>query len=130
MLDSSLPSEGELLLLQALWERPSATVQHVHEWVEAQGKQVAYTTVLTQLQRMHKKKLVKRRRSGKQHLYTAVSEQATVEAQLTAQLRDTVFGGSEIRLALSALGSDRRFDTNELDALQGWLAKQKSDTNE
>ncbi|CAH1001211.1 hypothetical protein LEM8419_02110 [Neolewinella maritima] len=130
MSHSKPPSEGELLVLQALWECPVTTVQQVHTWLEEQGKKVAYTTVLTQLQRMHRKGLVDRQRNGKQHLYTAVPERVAVEAQLIAHLRDTAFGGSEIRLALRALGSHRQFDTGELDALQDWLAQQKTDTND
>ena len=119
-----LPSEGELLLLQALWEHPGATVQDVHVWLTANGKEVGYTTVLTQLQRLHKKRLVSRERVGKQHRYQAVTDRAATEAALIDRLSNTAFNGSSVQLALRALGHDQP-TTDELDALERWIAAQK-----
>ena len=124
MADKSLPSDAELLLLQALWEHPKASVQEVHVWMESAGKSVGYTTVLTQLQRMHKKGLVSRERRGKQHQYSAVRDRATTEAALINRLSHTAFSGSPVKLALRALGSDRP-SASELDELERWLAEQK-----
>ena len=124
MPQDPLPSEAELLLLQALWENPDATVQTVHEWIEATGKQVGYTTTLKQLQRMQGKGLVTRRKEGKQHLYRAVPDRATTEAALVERMSNTAFSGSAIRLALKALGSaDPTRD--ELAELERWIEDQK-----
>ena len=119
-----LPSEAELLLLRALWEHPDATVQRVHEWIEAAGKEVSYTTVLTQLQRMHRKGLVTRSRAGKQHQYRAAVDRSATETALVERLSDTVFAGSALRLALKALGTDQP-SVEELDELERWIAEQK-----
>ena len=125
MPQDPLPSEAELLLLQALWENPDATVQTVHEWIEATGKQVGYTTTLKQLQRMQGKGLVTRRKEGKQHLYRAVPDRATTEAALVERMSNTAFSGSAIRLALKALGSaDPTRD--ELAELERWIEDQKN----
>ena len=124
MPQEALPSEAELLLLQALWENPDATVQTVHEWIEATGKQVGYTTTLKQLQRMQGKGLVTRRKEGKQHLYRAVPDRATTEAALVERMSNTAFSGSAVRLALKALGSaDPTRD--ELAELERWIEDQK-----
>ena len=53
------PTEAELDVLRVLWERGPSTVREVHEVVSA-GKDVGYTTVLKQMQVMHRKGLVKR----------------------------------------------------------------------
>ncbi len=119
-----LPSEAELLLLRALWEHPAATVQQVHEWITAAGKDVSYTTVLTQLQRMHRKGLVTRVRVGKQHQYRAAVDRSTTETALVEQLSNTVFAGSALKLAMKALGTDQP-TPEELDALERWIAEQK-----
>ena len=124
MPSNQLPSDAELLLLQALWESPGATVQQVHEWTETAGKSIGYTTVLTQLQRMLKKGLVERERQGRQHHYRAVSDRATTEAALIERLSDTAFSGSPIRLALRALGGDQP-TADELAQLECWIAQQK-----
>lgn len=124
MNNDQTPSEGELLILQVLWDHPDATVRTVHERL-SQYKEVGYTTVLTQLQRMHKKGLVIRNKLGKQHIYRAASERSTVESTLLSRLKDTVFGGSTVKLALRALG-DETPSAAELDELQRWLDQQKN----
>lgn len=124
MAENQIPSEGELLLLQALWEHPGATVQAVHEWASTHGKEVGYTTTLTQLQRMHRKGLVSRDRVGKHHLYSAVADRATTEAALIERMTKTAFGGSPVQLALRALGATSP-TREEIDELSRWLDAQK-----
>ncbi|OAV44147.1 BlaI/MecI/CopY family transcriptional regulator [Lewinella sp. 4G2] len=124
MADNYLPSDAELALLQALWEGPESTVQEVHDWGKRTGREVGYTTVLTQLQRMHRKGLVSRKRDGKQHRYSAVTDRATTEAALVEKLSRTAFAGSPIRLAIRALGNDKP-TAEELNELERWIASQK-----
>ncbi len=119
------PTEAEILILQALWDQPDATVHEIHERV-LQHREVGYTTILKQLQRMLSDKgMVTRRKQGKQHLYRAAYSREMVEGSLLNQLSNTIFGGSSIRLALRALGEDQP-STEELDELQSWLNQQKN----
>ena len=120
-----LPSDAELRILQALWEEPGASVHDVHQWLCTHEREVSYTTVLTQLQRMHKKGLVKRQREGLQHRYRAVGTRTEVEAELIRRLSDKVSDGSAVKLALKALGADRP-SPDELNELQRWLDAQKN----
>lgn len=115
-----------MLLLRALWEHPGSTVQAVHEWVSTHGKEVGYTTTLTQLQRMHRKGLVSRERIGKQHHYYAEADRAATEAALIERMTKTAFDGSAVKLALRALGETRP-TREELDELSRWLDAQKDD---
>ena len=124
MAVNPIPSDAELRILQALWEHPAASVHDVHQWLCTHERELSYTTVLTQLQRMYKKGLVKRTRDGLQHRYSAVPDRAEVEAELIHRLSDKVFDGSAIRLALKALGTDQPTG-EELDELQRWLDAQK-----
>lgn len=124
MTHDNLPSDAELLLLQALWEHPDATVQEVHEWVEAVGKRVGYTTTLTQLQRLHRKGLVSRRKEGKQHLYRAVPDREATEHALVERMSKTTFDGSAVRLALKALGTAEPTQ-DEIAQLEHWIEDQK-----
>lgn len=124
MADQNIPSDAELRLLQALWEQPGSTVQEVHAWGERTGSEVGYTTVLTQLQRMHKKGLVSRERRGRQHYYSAVPDRGETESALVSKLSETAFAGSAIRLALKALGDDEP-TLEDLGALEDWIAAQK-----
>lgn len=124
MANKLTPTDSELLLLEALWNQPNISVQEVHEEV-SKDRDLAYTTVLTQLQRMHKKGMLTRTKVGKQHLYKAVIERESVEDNLLSQLSKRVFGGSKVRLALSALGKDTPTES-ELAELQQWLDEQKA----
>lgn len=58
--------ELEMMVLKHLWEVGSATVLEVQRQVGS-----AYTTILTVLQRLHKKGQVKRYREGRTHIYSA-----------------------------------------------------------
>ena len=118
------PSEAELDILQALWRQQPASVREVHERI-GRRRDVGYTTVLKQLQRMLDKGLVKRRATGKTHRYFTELTQESVQRNLLDRLADTAFGGSAIRLALRALGNERP-SADELDELQRRLDELKN----
>lgn len=121
--DELQPTDAELEILQVLWQAQPATVKTVHEQLAGQ-REVGYTTILTQLQRMLKKGLVTRAREGKVDYYSAVYREREVQASLLDRLVDTAFGGSPLRLVMQALGR-RPASEEELEALQQWLDQQK-----
>lgn len=55
-------------VLETLWQRGESTTPEVHEQV-GRPRSLAYTTILTVLQRLTKKGLVARKRIGRTHLY-------------------------------------------------------------
>ena len=57
----------ERRLLEALWERGDATVR---ELVESGSRDLAYTTVMTTLDRLYKKNLLSRQAEGRAFRYT------------------------------------------------------------
>jgi predicted transcriptional regulator len=58
----------ERQLLETIWDRGSATVR---ELVESGNKGLAYTTLMTTLDRLYKKKLLLRQAEGRAFRYTA-----------------------------------------------------------
>lgn len=69
---------GELegAVMDALWDRGELSTPEVHNLVGA-SRGLAYTTILTVLQRLHRKGLAARRESGKLHVYApALSREA------------------------------------------------------
>lgn len=119
------PSDAELEILQVLWETQPATVKTVHD--ELSGKrEVGYTTILKQMQRMFDKGMVERTKDGKTHWYTAVPEKQEVQQTLTDRLVDKAFSGSAMKMVMHALGQNTT-SKEELDALQKWLDQQKKD---
>jgi len=55
--------------MEEVWKREEATVRDVLEALNAGRKQRAYTTVMTIMNRLDKKGLLRRRKRGKTHVY-------------------------------------------------------------
>ncbi len=119
------PTDAELEILRALWQRGPSTVREVHETL-AVNKEVRYTTTLKQLQVMTDKGLVERDESQRSHVYRAVSGEAETQGQLLDHLLESAFGGSAQQLFMRAL-SRKRASSEELDELRKLLDQQEKD---
>jgi predicted transcriptional regulator len=68
----------ESALMKRIWKVGEASVRDLHAEVSSR---LAYTTVMTTLDRLYKKGLLKRRKAGKAYLYAAaISEEAYRES--------------------------------------------------
>jgi predicted transcriptional regulator len=78
--------------MDCLWTADRAmTVREVHEMLLA-DRQIAYTTVLTTLQRMARKGLLSQQRDERAHRYSVVSSRAEMFAELLADALGVVGG--------------------------------------
>jgi BlaI family penicillinase repressor len=98
------PSDLELQVLSVLWERGSATVRDLLEAVP-DGKKRAYTTMLSVVQVMEKKRLVTHDRDGLTHVYRPTVKKKDVLPPLLRSLTHNIFGGSPARVLQSLLDS-------------------------
>jgi predicted transcriptional regulator len=112
-----LPTPAELTLLQILWKCGPSSVREVHA---ALGRDVAYTSVLKQLQNMHGKQLVTRQDDARAHVYEAAEPRDRVERRAVSDLAARMFGGSPEQLAMRAL-SLRKSSSAELEQLRRLL---------
>lgn len=65
--------ELEARVMEKLWDLGEAPVREVLEALNARAERpLAYTTVMTTLQRLDRKGVVTRRRQGKMHIYAPV----------------------------------------------------------
>jgi predicted transcriptional regulator len=98
------PSRLELEALKVLWTLGSGTVADVRDALMAE-RELAYTTVLTLLDRLAGKGAVCRKKRGRSYVYRpALSREAALEAALH-RLADDFFQGSRDRLAAYLQGS-------------------------
>jgi len=118
------PSEAELEILQVLWKDQPASVREIHEQL-SKTKDVGYTTILKQMQRMFEKGIVTRTKEGKIHLYNAVLKEKNIQKGMLNKLVNTAFKGSKMDLVMQALGN-AKVTPEEIEALQQWLEKQKT----
>ncbi len=63
----------EAPIMRLMWERPAATVRDIFNELNARGRTVAYTTVMTVMSRLATKGLLSRERVGKHHVYRATT---------------------------------------------------------
>jgi predicted transcriptional regulator len=103
----------ELRIMQVLWRLGPCQVQAVQQELEGE---LAYTTVQTMLNVLHKKSRVTRRLSGRAFEYrAAVTEEKTLGSAVT-DLVDRMFGGSPEELVMSLVKS-RQLDAGRLAKL-------------
>jgi predicted transcriptional regulator len=113
------PTDAELDVLRVLWAHGPSTVREVHD-VIARSKDVGYTTVLKQMQVMHRKGLLTRSERFRSHLYEPSQPQSRMKRKLAGALLHQVFGGSARALVQSALAG-RRIDAGELAEIRALL---------
>lgn len=117
--DPIRPSDGELAILRALWDRGPSTVREVHAAL-SEGREIGYTTVLKLMQIMVDKGLATRDESARSHVYRAAQAEEPTQACLLRDLMDKAFEGSAASLVLRAL-SEPPADPAELEAIQALL---------
>ena len=113
------PTEGELEILQVLWDNGQATVREVHENI-LKYKEAGYTTTLKLMQIMFEKGLVKRDDSAKTHIYKANISREKTQTQFVGKMIKSLFGGSSTQLVMQALGNHAP-NKEELDEIQQLL---------
>jgi BlaI family penicillinase repressor len=116
------PTEGEMEILQVLWQKDNCTVREVHEALNK--KDAGYTTTLKLMQIMHEKGLVDRDTNAKTHIYHALVNQEQTQQQLLNKMIANVFNGSAARLVMQALGN-KTASKEEIDLIKEYLDKLK-----
>jgi predicted transcriptional regulator len=116
------PLEQELL--SALWMRGSATVR---EMLDAGGINLAYTTVMTTLDRLYKKQLLNRSADGRAFRYSPRYTQEELEkAAVGETVRQLLGSGEAAALPLSYLvEAVSEHDAGLLDDLQRLLDEKR-----
>ncbi len=126
MAKQTKPTEGELEILQVLWEKGKATVRDVHETILLTKEEAGYTTTLKLMQIMFEKGLVLRNDSAKTHIYQPNVSKETTQNQFVGKMISSLFGGSSTQLVMQALGhhSVSKAELEEIQQLLDNLKKQ------
>ena len=116
---ASRPSELELQVLGVLWDGGPLTARQVLEALP-DGKQRAYTTVLSVMQVMERKGLLTRRVDKITHVWRPAVTRGSVMGPILGTLVRNVFGDSPSR-ALQQLLSDTPVDEQEMAEIKRLL---------
>lgn len=90
----------ELEIMHVLWEQDAANVQTVQRNLK---RELAYTTVQTVLNILHRKGKVQRAMKDRAYFYKAVVSRSHVTGEHMSDILDRLFGGSAESLVMSLL---------------------------
>ncbi len=126
---SSLFGPLELAVLEALWSRSdSLSVRALKE----DFPQVAYTTLMTTLDRLYKKRALVRSKRGRAFLYKTRMTREELQSGLASVVFTTLLGGDVgVRLVLSSfVEAVSQRDELLLDDLEGLLRQRRSESGQ
>jgi predicted transcriptional regulator len=92
-----IPPPLELQCLRALWDLGEGNVRQVREALSP-NRSLAYTTIMTVLDRLARRGAVARRKVGRSFLYAPVVSRDALRRRALEELLDSFFGGSEAEL--------------------------------
>ena len=101
-----IPPPLELECLKILWDLGEASVKDVRDGLTA-NRNLAYTTVMTVLDRLARKGGVARRKVGRSFRYAPVLSRDGVRRLAIRDLVDSFFGGSQEELVAYLRNSNR-----------------------
>jgi predicted transcriptional regulator len=106
--------------MDVLWQKGEATVQEVCDELT---RPLAYTTVMTTLSLLHsKKKVLKRIKRGRAHVYQPLISRDDVSRAVISDLRDVLFADQLPMLVLGLL-EDGNFSREDVKALKAAIHK-------
>ena len=112
----SHPTPAELEVLQVLWDEGPATVRQVMERLNP-ARPRGYTTVMSLLDVMHDKGMLKRKSEGRAFVYSPKVDQTKTLGKMVQDLLSRAFQGSSSTL-VSHLLDQASPDPDELKAIR------------
>lgn len=108
----------ELKVLGVLNSADELGVSDIQAALKKSGHDLAYTTVMTVLVRLHNKHLVVRRKEGRQFLYSAAKKKDNSPFKIFEKVKKSLFGSEKLKPILGLLESDDGLTREELEELK------------
>jgi len=113
----------ELKIMQVLWSDGASNVLHVQQKLKPEDE-LAYNTVQTMLNVLHRKGRVRRSLSGRAYVYRAAASREKVLGQALRDFVKRAFGGSPEALVMSLVKS-RQVDLERIAELSRRLEEEE-----
>ena len=124
MRGSTQPTPVELQALTVLWRLGPSAVPEIREALP-DGRERAYTTVLTVMQNLERKGLVRHSAQGRAHVFEAACDRDAMVRELTSDYVHLVFGG-RLDLAVLAILSAGDLTPEEKTNIEQQLKHQRT----
>jgi BlaI family penicillinase repressor len=124
----SIDDLGELQrgVMEAVWALGEATVQQVREQVAPPSRELAYTTVLSVMQKLEKLGWLRHRSEGRTYVYRAARTREQAGAATVRTFLDRVFGGDP-RAMMQHLIAEGSLSDDDLAALNAMIEKKRKE---
>ena len=113
----------ELKIMQVLWSDGASNVLHVQQKLKPEDE-LAYNTVQTMLNVLHRKGRVRRSLAGRAYVYRAAASREKVLGQALRDFVKRAFGGSPEALVMSLIKS-RQVDLERIAELSRRLEEEE-----
>jgi len=83
----------QLRIMQHIWKHGPATVHDLHDALNRQerGAPLAYTTVLSVMRNLSRRKLLSQTRGGRSHVFAALLDESTYKLEVVQQISKSLF---------------------------------------
>jgi predicted transcriptional regulator len=127
MRRKSIDDLGELqrAIMETVWELGEATVAQVRQRL-APRKELAYTTVLSVMQKLEKAGWLRHRAEGKTYLYQPRKSRSEIGAMSLRRFMDRVFHGDPMAVFQHLL-EDQSLSQEDLTALRNMIDRRKKE---
>ncbi len=104
----------QVRVMHYIWKHGPSTVHDVHTSLNAHttGKQLAYTTILTVMRNLARRKFLSQAADGRAHRFTPLIDEKTYKLGMVRQLRKDLFAG-DIGIMLSFLALDDEIEESK-----------------
>lgn len=108
----------EMQVMTALREKAPAGVQEILDRLSDSGTELAYTTVLTVLSRLHEKGVLVREREGRRYLYAPAKRAEGGRSGFLNRVRGALFGSERLAPVVALLDAGDGLNAAELEELK------------
>ena len=126
---SEHPTELELSILKLLWQKAPRLVEEVREGLASAGRELTYSSVITIMNIMVRKKYLKRNKNGRAFEFTPLLEEDSVGRSMLQDLMTRVFDGSATSLMLQLLETGD-VNSEELAAIRQLINRKAKELNQ
>ena len=123
-MKTAKPSDLEMQILSVLWDRGASTAREVLKAMP-DGKKRAYTSILSVMQVMEKKGLLKHSNRGVAHVYSPAVQRKKIIRPFMHKVVNEVFGGKPSAM-MQALLTETPVSDTELAQIRELLEQTKA----
>lgn len=123
---SDHPTPAELEVLKVLWDEGPCTVRDVLGQLNRQGRRRAYTSIMSLMNVMVDKRLLKRKPHGRAFLYESRAPREKTLGEMVGDLWQRAFEGSSTTLVTRLL-EETQPTPEELEAIRAAIEQYEAD---